>query len=185
MAHKNFSEKDVTVKSLPCSIILQEGNIKEERIDLNKTTDLFLNVFIRSEGSFTIEKTSEGIKFESRELFYQFIYSILSYLFFLSPKSDISLYMREQSDETTVSFLINGMNISSKKELLVYSDKFFKSHGNVFILDINQVFYLLKQKGFRCKVVRDKDMFIIKLNKSKIQKNSDMKNVISIKREKR
>lgn len=178
LAQTHSNKENINLKSLPCSIVLQQEKATDQIIDLSEMVDIFLKIFAKFGKNFTIQKSSKNITFESKALLYQTVYSILNYLFFLSSELDIKLDIGTQNTEERIFFRINKIDISSEKELLVYSDRFFKSHTNVFILEINQVFYILRKKNFICKVFKEKENLIIEIIKQRVKKSNNMNNVI-------
>lgn len=186
-ANKLVSDNSKNSKNfelLPCSIVLQQENIGKEEVDLNKVINMLLNIFAFVPGNLAIIKSSESINFESQEFFYQIIYSILSYLFFIFPEANIKLHINSENDELMFLFTVSEADISSEKGLCKYSHKFFKYHANMFILDIAQVFHILRNKNFGCDVIGDGKILVIKLTQNKREKADHINsnnNVIPIK----
>lgn len=49
-------------------------------------------------------------------------------------------------------FEYDGFPVVEEKELFKMSNYFFKTHANPFLLNINQVFNILRINGFNCNV---------------------------------
>lgn len=96
--------------------------------------------------------------FSSKAALYQVAYSIMSYLiYFLNRQStstqyNIKLVIDNTEQSTRLIFEYNGLVIEEEKELLQASHYYFKHHANPFLLNMNQIFSLLRNDGFDCKL---------------------------------
>lgn len=177
--HKNSKNLDL----LPCAIVLQQENTGQEAVELSKMINIFHNIFALYSGNLTINKSSEYINFESKEFFYQILYSILSYLFFILPNIHIKIHIGNKNNQLTIVFTASKTNIASEKELCKYSHKFFRHHANMFILDLSQIFYILRNKNFECDVTGDGQRLVLSFIKNvhSKEKSHSSNNVIPMK----
>jgi|GEM_PF-2582986 len=172
IAYSSEEEKNDLLKSdqlrnfanqIPCSIILYQPD-KKEQIDVTKLITIFTNRFSEEDEniSVNISSTLKIVYFASQAALYQIIYSIINYLFFLLKKhsptthSQISLSIKTIDKRLKLYFVYDNMPISKKEELSIISGDFFRSHANPFLLNIHQIFNILKTNGFDCKVKEGK-----------------------------
>ncbi|MCC8377806.1 MAG: hypothetical protein LN567_05440 [Rickettsia endosymbiont of Graphium doson] len=169
---RSYLEKD-----LYCSIALYNSSNKEE-IDVRKLIKVFTNRFDKEDEniSFSIKCLEKQIYFSSTAAFYQVIYSIINYLFFIikkqfyNNKHQINLFISNVAGKLSFSFSYSGVPLEKEKDLFAVSSEFTKSHANPFILSIEQIFKILKSNGFNCKVSYDKTN-LIEINEKAIKKN--------------
>lgn len=168
---KNSSDK------VPCSIILYQED-KIEEINVAQLIDLFNDRFNQEDENISVQITSrtKEVYFASKASLYQIIYSLISYLIFIinkqSPtaKHNIRLVIDNIERVIRLRFEYDGFPIIEEKELLKMSNYFFKTHANPFLLNINQVFNILRINGFDCDISYDQ-FNIIDISQAK-QKNN-------------
>ena len=153
---KNSSDK------VPCSIILYQED-KIEEINVAQLIDLFNDRFNQEDENISVQIISrvKEVYFSSKASLYQIIYSLISYLIFIinnqSPtaKHNISLVIVNIERVIRLRFEYDGFPVTEEKELLKMSNYFFKTHANPFLLNINQVFNILRINGFDCDISYD------------------------------
>jgi hypothetical protein len=168
---KNSSDK------VPCSIILYQED-KIEEINVAQLIDLFNDRFNQEDENISVKITSKvkEVYFASKASLYQIIYSLISYLIFVinkqSPiaKHNIRLVIDNIERVIRLRFEYDGFPIIEEKELLKMSNYFFKTHANPFLLNINQVFNILRINKFDCNLSYDQ-FNIIEISQAK-QKNN-------------
>ncbi|HJD60031.1 MAG TPA: hypothetical protein LFW20_05210 [Rickettsia endosymbiont of Omalisus fontisbellaquei] len=173
--------KPYSEEKLYCSIALYNPADKEE-IDIKKLIKIFTSRFDKEDEniSFSIACHEKQIYFSSAAAFYQIIYSIINYLFFIvkkqfyNNKHQINLFITSIAGKLSFSFSYSGVPLEKEKDLFAVSNEFTKSHANPFILSIEQVFKLLKLNGFNCKVSYDKTN-IIEISEKAIKKSKAAK----------
>ena len=69
-----------------------------------------------------------------------------------TAKHNIRLIIDDIEEVIQLHFEYDGFPITEEKELLKMSSSFFKTHANPFVLNINQVFNILRINGFDCSV---------------------------------
>ncbi|WP_341763969.1 hypothetical protein [Candidatus Tisiphia endosymbiont of Beris chalybata] len=166
--------------AVPCSIVLYQADQMEE-VNINQLICLFKNRFEQEDDNILIEITSDikEINFSSSAALHQIIYSIISYLFFLLKKQsagniyNIKLTIGGAKDEIELNFEYDGEAIISEKELFKLSSQFFKTHANPFVLNLIQVFNVLKTNGFNLKIERNK-YNTIEIKRHKQQNNNKL-----------
>ena len=145
--------------NLPCSIPLyQQG--KMEEIKVEQLINLFADRFNKENENITVKLTSQVkvVYFVSKAALYQIIYSIISYLIFVinkqteGSKHNIRIVIDNLGKSIKLRFEYDGLLEQEEIELLKISSCFFKKHANPFILNINQVFDILRINGFSCNV---------------------------------
>ena len=164
---KNFSDK------IPCSIILYQEN-KIEEINAVQLVELFKDRFDQENENILVEIISRVrvVNFSSRAALYQIIYSIISYLIFIIDKRssitkhNIKLIIDQAETVIKLYFEYDGLPITEEKELLKMSNSFFKTHANPFLLNINQVFSILRNNGFDCNIKHNRCNIIEILQKN-------------------
>ena len=153
---KNSSDK------VPCSIVLyQEDHIEE--INITQLIELFTDRFDQENENISVKIISKVkvVYFASKASLYQIIYSLISYLIFIinkqSPttKHDIRLIIDDIEKVIQLHFEYDGFPVTEEKELLKMSNHFFKTHANPFLLNINQVFNILRINRFDCDISYD------------------------------
>ncbi|WP_341793954.1 MULTISPECIES: hypothetical protein [unclassified Rickettsia] len=177
-----ISFKPYSEEKLYCSIALYNPNHKEE-VDIPRLIKIFTNRFDKEDDniSFTISGFEKKVYFSSTAAFYQIIYSIISYLFFIVKKQffngqhHIDLFINNISGKLLFSFNYSGVPIEKEKDLFRMSNEFAKAHANPFILSIEQVFKLLRLNGFNFKVSYDKSN-IIEISEKVIRRNKLVRN---------
>ena len=181
---KNYGNK------VPCSILLYQNNGIEE-INVTKFTEMFTARFGQEDDniSLIISSGERIIRFVSQAALYQIIYSLISYLFFLlrkqtpTVKYHIALVVKNIGNRLLLKFEYNGFSVKDETELLRMEDSFFKIHANPFILNLSQVFNVLRSNGFNC-IINYDQFNIIDIIQQEI--NSDQEpemlenNIISI-----
>lgn len=164
---KNSSDK------VPCSIILyQEGKIEE--INVVKLIELFNDRFNQEDENISVQIISREkvVYFSSKASLYQIIYSLISYLILVinkqlpTAKHNIKLVIKNTERAIQLRFEYDGFPITEEKELLKMSNYFFKTHANPFLLNINQVFSILRINGFDCNISYDQ-LNIIDISQAK------------------
>ena len=153
---KNSSDK------VPCSIILYQED-KIEEINVAQLIDLFNDRFNQEDENISVQIISrvKEVYFSSKASLYQIIYSLISYLIFIinkqSPtaKHNIRLVIDNIERVIRLRFEYDGFPVTEEKELLKMSNYFFKTHANPFLLNINQVFNILRINGFDCDISYD------------------------------
>jgi hypothetical protein len=150
---KNSSDK------VPCSIVLYQDD-KIEEINIDQLIELFTDRFDQEDENISVNIISKVkvVYFASKASLYQIIYSLINYLIFVikkqSPtaKHNIRLIIDDIEKVIQLHFEYDGFPITEEKELLKMSSSFFKTHANPFVLNINQVFNILRINGFDCSV---------------------------------
>jgi hypothetical protein len=163
---------------LPCSIILYQED-KIEEINTKELIDIFNDRFGQEDENISVQISSKTKKvyFASKASLYQIIYSLISYLIFMinkqSPivKQNISLIINNTEKGMLLYFEYGGFPIMGEEELLRMSYCFFRTHANPFLLNINQVFNVLRVSGFDCNISYDQSN-IINISRAE-QKNSE------------
>jgi hypothetical protein len=164
---KNASDK------VPCSIVLYQED-KIEEINVTQLVELFNNRFNQEDENISVQITGKVkvVYFASKASLYQIIYSLISYLVFIikeqSPiaKNNIRLVIDNIERVIRLRFECDGFPITDEQELLKMSSSFFKIHANPFLLNINQVFNLLRTNGFDCNISHSEFNIIDILRKS-------------------
>lgn len=177
----NFKKSQLEEKSY-YSISLYNLTHKEE-VSIRKLIKIFTSRFEKENDniSFNIFCSEKHIYFSSVAAFYQVIYSVIIYLFFIikkqycNGKHEINLFISNVSGKLFLNFSYSGMPIEKEKDLFRMSNEFIKTHANPFILNIEQVFKLLKLNGFNCKIGYDKSNNI-EVSEKVIRKNKIVKN---------
>jgi len=145
--------------NLPCSIPLyQQG--KMEEIKVEQLINLFADRFNNENENITVKLTSQVkvVYFVSKAALYQIIYSIISYLIFVinkqtdGSKHEIRIVVDNLGKSIKLRFEYDGLPEQEEIELLKTSSCFYKKHANPFLLNINQVFTILRDNGFSCNV---------------------------------
>ena len=158
-----YKTNDAFRGGMPCSIILYQGGNREP-VNISKLAEAFTGRFSNEAEniSCTVTNSIKTHHFSSEAALYQIIYSCISYLFYILrqqlPKSQYSirLYIDKNDDEKLVlKFIFDGAAFNLEEDLLKMSHPFFKSHSNPFILDLNQVFSVLRSQGFSCSISSD------------------------------
>lgn len=174
----------------PCSIILYERNAREE-INIAKLRTLFCERFSTDEEKVFILYPNglTKIYFSSQAAFFQVLYSIISYLFFIMKKyspaaiHEIYINIDVKDGKLQLRFEYEGGSIETEDDLFKLSSAFFKSHVNPYLLNIKQVCYLLRENNFDFNITANKSNIIdiIEDNKSKMHNREKEDNIISIK----
>lgn len=154
---------------LPCSIVLHQ-NDKMEEINVAELIGLFTKRFDQESDNILLYMVSKTavVHFSSKIALYQIIYSLISFLFFVLSKQPssgsynikliidktINSYSTGQ-DGAHLCFEYDGSPVNTEKGLFQMAGHFFKTHANPFILNIDQVFAILKNSGFDCKITYD------------------------------
>ncbi|WP_367363709.1 hypothetical protein [Candidatus Tisiphia endosymbiont of Nedyus quadrimaculatus] len=171
---KNFGDK------VPCSILLYQEN-KIEEINASKLVDLFTDRFNQEDENISVEILSKAkvLYFASNAALYQIIYSVINYLFFLlkkqssTTKHNIRLTIDNIKQKIELRFEYDGYPIMTAEELLKTSNHFFKTHANPFLLNLSQVFNILRADGFNYKISYNQSNIIeIYPNDSSIRQNN-------------
>jgi hypothetical protein len=198
LINENYNDQENMIKDCrlknagdkaPCSIILYKEN-KTEEINAKELIDLFYDRFNREDKNISVHITSKAkeVYFSSKASLYQVIYSIISYLIFVinkqSPtsKHNIKLVINNIERVIRLRFEYDGFPITEEKELLKMSNYFFRTHANPFLLNINQVFNILRTNGFDCDISYDR-FNIIEVLQVKQKNSSEItpeNNVISL-----
>ncbi|MDP5021295.1 MAG: hypothetical protein NWP91_06160 [Rickettsiaceae bacterium] len=164
----NLNDQDALLKDsrlqnssdkIPCSIILYQEN-KLEEINVAQLIDLFKDRFNQENDNILVKITGKAkvVYFSSKAALYQIIYSVISYLIFIINKQspatqqNITLIVDNTTKTTNLYFEYDGFPVVEEKELFKMSNYFFKTHANPFLLNINQVFNILRINGFNCNV---------------------------------
>ncbi len=180
---KNYGDK------VPCSIVLYHDKSIEE-IHIPELINLFNARFQKENENIEVKVISKAkvIHFVSQAALYQIIYSIINYLIFIinkqapNRKRHIILLIDHVEEGVKLRFEYDGFPITNENELLKMSNDFFKTHANPFLLNINQVFNILRTRGFNCKVRHNK-LNIIKILPKKQKGEQPIKtadNVVSL-----
>ncbi|WP_342257173.1 hypothetical protein [Rickettsia endosymbiont of Aspidapion aeneum] len=170
-------KKQYLQEKLHCSIALYNP-LTQEEVNVQKLTKIFIGRFEKEDEniSFSILCLEKQVHFSSIAAFYQIIYSIISYLFFLlkkqfsTGKHNINLVITNMVGKLVFNFSYSGVPIEKEKDLFQISNEFARTHPNPFILSIEQVFKLLKLHGFNYKVGYDKSN-IIEISEKTMKKN--------------
>jgi len=180
---KNFSNK------APCSIILYRSDIKEE-INLVRLSKIFSERFSSENEKLLIMLPTEtkAMSFVSEAALYQIIYSITCYLFFWlkneSPACNhqIKLSIKTDHNRLILLFEYQGSHVRGEEELFKISNNFFRTHANPFLLNINQIYNLLKANDYNFNISYDKRnvIEILESNKSIAHPKTNGDNVISL-----
>ena len=144
---------------LPCSIVLFQDNHIEE-INTSKLIDLFTDRFNKENDNISVVISSEIqiVRFTSQAALYQVIYSMINYLIFLlhkqsvTVKHNIKLTISSIEQRIQLRWEYDGLPIVEEKELFKLSNHFFQTHANPFLLNLHQIFSILRMYGFDCKV---------------------------------
>ena len=169
---------------VPCSIVLYQED-KIEEINVTQLIELFNNRFNQEDENISIQIIGKAkvVYFASKASLYQIIYSLISYLIFIirnqSPivKHNIRLIIDNIEKVIRLRFEYDGFPITDEKDLLKMSSSFFKTHANPFLLNINQVFNLLRTNGFSCNI--SNSLFnIIDISRKETQQITKEDNII-------
>lgn len=135
-------------------VLLAEGS--KEKINPQTIKKDFESRFNSDQETLSV-KVSDHIKFIhffSRGALYQVIYGLTSHLFFIlkqfNPKKrhKILLTIDEVSKKLILRIEIDEKIELEKDKLSNYSKGFFKSHANIFLMDIKSISELLKNHGY-------------------------------------
>lgn len=193
---KNYGVQNISNR-MPCSIVLYQNHMVEE-VSTSKLIEFFTNRFKKEDENISIKISSslEVIKFISQAALYQIIYSLINYILFLLKKQfpvvkrQINLSLNQKDTKFKLNLEYDGIPIKNEEELLNMSSNFFKTHTNPFLLNINQIFNMLRSNDFYCKVSYDKINVIEiaeKFQKSTRivdKKNDNIVHITSFKKEK-
>lgn len=146
-------------KFLPYTIPLYRKTKELENIDTTELSEIFTSRFseIKYNILLNIQSFEPYIKFASKASLYQIIYSVISYITLIlseqySDKHEIRLIIKSNNKVAQLLFEYGGSPITSEQDLFKMANIFFKKHANPFLLNINQVFSILRDNGFNCKV---------------------------------
>ena len=198
LINENYNDQENMIKDcrlknagdkVPCSIILYQEN-KTDEINAKELIDLFYDRFNQEDKNISVHITSKAkeVYFSSKASLYQVIYSIISYLIFVinkqssTSKHNIKLVINNIERVIRLRFEYDGFPITEEKELLKMSNYFFRTHANPFLLNINQVFNILRTNGFDCDISYDR-FNIIEVLQVKQKNSSEItpeNNVISL-----
>jgi hypothetical protein len=150
---------DTKTKFLPC-ISLYRSTEELENINVKDLIEIFTSRFsaINDNISLHVQSSDQNIAFVSKASLYQIIYSIISYIVFIlreqayNKKHEIRLIINSIEKAIQLRFKYDGFPITGEQELFKMSNGFFKTYANPFLLDINQVFNVLRTNGFDCNV---------------------------------
>ena len=150
---RNNSEK------IPCAIpLFQKGKLEEIKVE--QLINLFADRFNEENENIKVKLISQVrvVYFVSKAALYQIIYSIISYLIFIinkqtnGSKHDIRVIIDNIDKSIKLSFEYDGLAEQEEMELLKMSSYFFRKHANPFLLNMNQIFDILRDNGFDCRV---------------------------------
>ena len=173
-------DKNIALEESICFINLSETISNDSVISINDLSALFKTYFnTHSEHiSFEIESDTEIFNFKNKPLLYQVIYSITSYIIFLSIDSKIDqqkiiiIIKNDDSDNASISFEFNGFPIRNKEELVRLSNGYFETHANLFNLNVYDIITTLNKCGFSLSVShKNKKNIIIIEQKEKVLYN--------------
>ncbi|MDX1916431.1 MAG: hypothetical protein SFT68_00395 [Rickettsiaceae bacterium] len=147
--YQNIADK------VPCSIILLKQGEKEI-LDIAQIKKMFEQRFSTEEEKLIVNTTDylKVVEFSSLASFYQIIYSITSYLFFILKSGnkhgnkEVKLTIDLVNKKLLLRFEFDLIEGEGEEILLQSANKFFKTHANPFLLDINQIKNLLQVNGF-------------------------------------
>jgi len=77
-----------------------------------------------------------------------------------NDKHEVRLIIKSNKKVVELLFEYGGSPITGEKELFKMANIFFKKHANPFLLNINQVFSILKDNGFDCNVKNNRHNII-------------------------
>jgi len=160
----DFNHKN---KFLPYTIPLYRKTNELENIDTTELAEIFTSRFseIKDNIFVNIQSFEPYIQFASKAALYQIIYSIISYITFIlsdqyNDKHEVRLIIKSNKKVVELLFEYGGSPITGEKELFKMANIFFKKHANPFLLNINQVFSILKDNGFDCNVKNNRHNII-------------------------
>lgn len=146
-------------KFLPYTIPLYRKTKELENIDTTELSEIFTSRFseIKYNILLNIQSFEPYIKFASKAALYQIIYSVISYITVIlseqyNDKPEIKLIIKSNSKAVQLLFEYGGSPITAEQDLFKMANIFFKKHANPFLLNINQVFSILRDNGFDCNV---------------------------------
>jgi hypothetical protein len=146
-------------KFLPYTIPLYRKTNELENIDTTELSEIFTSRFseIKDNILLNIQSFKPHIKFTSKAALYQIIYSVISYITLIlseqySDKHEIRLIIKSNNKVVQLLFEYDGAPITGEQDLFKMANIFFKKHANPFLLNINQVFSILRNNGFDCNV---------------------------------
>jgi hypothetical protein len=165
---ENSNDKESKIKNcklrnssdkMPCSIVLYQQD-KIEEINVEQLISLFADRFDQEDEDISVKLISQVkvVYFVSKAALYQIIYSVISYLIFVinkqsvDGKHNIRVLIDNVGENIRLNFEYDGLPITEEKELLKISGYFFKEHANPFLLNINQIFNILRTNGFDCNI---------------------------------
>lgn len=169
-----------------CSIILYKEREEEEKIHVESLLQIFSNRFSELGNNISVSITSSEstINFSSKAFLYQIVYSILSYIIFiLEEQSNTTRYILNYTlqckNNLSLLFEFDGIELNNKDDLLKYENKFFQKHANPFILSIAQIFKLLQNSNYSCRVGRNNFNYI-EISKKELTTKPLTNNVIKL-----
>lgn len=169
-----LSERD----ALPCSIVLY-NEIQTEKINIAKLITILGDRFAQEDDSILIELSSnmKFVNFSSEAALCQIIYSLISYITFLltkqgngSIKRNIKLTIDHIEERLQLYIKYEGFPVRDEQELLRMTNIFFKTHANLFILNVEQIFSILRKNGYECNVIHSE------LNSIEIKQKKEVQN---------
>lgn len=188
MANKQEDSNEMrNIRQGLCTLSLYVQREGYEKIKVSKLTEIFLDRYDRAskELDFGIKSDFQDIKFTSKAVLYQIIYSILTYLYFiLNRQSDNSacnlrLEIGEKYDRASLKFKFNGRPIRDLKELSKYYMQFFQKNVDPFILSLDQIHEILKAEKYSFNI-GFKGSNYISIEKLKEEKSKNIDNVIRL-----
>lgn len=144
-------------KDMPCSIVLYNNQIvNQEFVNVEDLIKVFNGRFKNESEkiAFSISANTKEFVFKSKAAIYQILYSIITYLiFFVSEQAktdnyNVQVTILQTKKGLSLNFAYDGSIVHSEKQLFSLTDNFFKAHANPFILNLNQIFKILKDDGF-------------------------------------
>lgn len=167
LSNASIIQRESSILGLPCNINLFQ-NDTSEKVSIVELKSFFSEIFgLEKNISISIVSQNDTIDFQSKELLYQLLNSILSYLAFCFEKTgnlkntaEIKCYIRHESIRFECKgFTILQWNNNVDTQVL----EFFKYHANVFILNLEQVFNILERLKFKCEINNGDEISLIKL----------------------
>jgi len=155
-------------KILPYSIPLYQNTKDSENINIKDLVEIFTSRFPETNNHIllNIQSSEQNINFSSKAALYQIIYSLVSYIMFIlceqsnNKKYKIKVTIKAVKKALQLYFEYDGFPIIGEQEIIKISDNFYKKHANPFLLNIKQIFGILRDNGFECNIKHDQSNFI-------------------------
>ena len=184
MENTDFNHKN---KFLPYTIPLYRKTTELENIDTAELAEIFTSRFseIKDNILLNIQSFAPHIKFASKAALYQIIYSVISYITLIlseqyNDKHEIRLIIKSNNKAVQLLFEYGGSPITEEQDLFKMANIFFKKHANPFLLNVNQIFSILRDDGFDCNVKNNRCNIIEIIQKQQTVCDQTDNNIIEL-----